>query len=115
MGWEARKRWESPMIFEFRRNSHSGKWHVLGMTGGSRDRFSAGEAIASLRAVREGPLPSGSYRVRAVDDQSHWRLGEIDRGGAFRGFIPQPASAVRRLHRSRSGNDDNRAARRRRG
>lgn len=55
------------------------------MTGSSRDRFSPSEAIASLRAVRD-PLPSGAYRVRAVDDQSHWRLGEVDRGGAFTEF-----------------------------
>ena len=74
------------MIFEYRGKRDGAKWQVLGMTGGSRDRFSAGEAIASLRAVCDGPLPSGAYRVRAVDDKSHWRLGEVDRGGAFTEF-----------------------------
>ena len=36
------------MIFEFRGGRAGGRWQVLGMTGGSRDRASAREAVASL-------------------------------------------------------------------
>jgi hypothetical protein len=75
------------MIFEFRREHDGSKWQVLAITGGCRDRTNAHEALGSLRATLGKPLPCGAYRVRAVDEESCWALGEVDRRGAFSEFV----------------------------
>jgi len=71
------------MIFEFQRELSNGEWRALGLSRTADDTFDLDAAAAALKATWKGPLPPGSYRVRAPEGDSRWRYARVDRGGEF--------------------------------
>jgi hypothetical protein len=72
------------VIFEFQRERADGEWEALGIARTAGGEFDLDAAVQALQAVWDGPLPSGSYRVRAVEGDGRWHFGEVGRSGSFK-------------------------------
>jgi hypothetical protein len=72
------------MLFEFQHELANGEWEALGLSRSGTDAFDIDAGVDALQATRQGPLPSGSYRVRSPEGESRWRYAAVDRAGAFR-------------------------------
>lgn len=73
------------MDFEFQISMSPDKWQSLGVVATPGNRFDVEEAAVGLRDLRDGHLPSGSYRVRPVKiARSDWIQAEVDDHGVFR-------------------------------
>lgn len=72
------------MMFEFQRELSNGEWKALGLSRSAGDAFDVAAGVSALEAAWSGPLPDGSYRVRAPEGDSRWRYGRVDKTGTFR-------------------------------
>jgi hypothetical protein len=72
------------MMFEFQRELSNGEWKALGLSRSADDVFDVAAGVRALEATWNGPLPDGSYRVRAPEGDSRWRYARVDKAGTFR-------------------------------
>ncbi len=71
------------MMFEFQRELENGEWEALGLSRSAGDDFDVAAGVRALEATWKGPLPEGSYRVRAPQGDSRWRYARVEETGAF--------------------------------
>ncbi len=79
------------VIYEFQRECEDGEWEALGLARTASEEVDVRAGVSALRVTHE--FEPGTYRVRAVEDESRWHFGEVDAAGAFRLIDEPPAGA----------------------